>query len=287
MKFFGNGGPRLAVGLMEKAYGGPPGFMDGRLAPGETVVAEMAASCKRRLVGHQKFSPPYLAVRPVAGSVHGQADDPSGEPIFGHTADNVGMVVLDGDDSHPFQPARILRGIVARMKVAGNQNGLPFRKLSHETERFLKEIASLRCIEVADMRAQKGFVIADNADRCFHLTAQGQGIRQGCCQLQRSGNEAAGSSQKPDPVFDDHGNGIVATDQDIAVVRQKSVSDARKTGDGLAITDADGFVRLVGARHDQRPEVAAVGCLRLKEEVMERGIREYDAHVGYARGHGR
>jgi hypothetical protein len=75
-----------------------------------------------------------------------------------------------------------------------------------------------------------------------------------------------------------HGYGVVAANQNVTIVNEKSISDSHKSDDGFIVVYAYGFIRLIGTGHNEGRK------LIFHNQVMQRGIRKHDTQVGRTGG---
>ena len=66
--------------------------------PEAVRLPEMTQALEILQIPGQDLSAPDGPVRAVTGAVHDQADDRSGQPMFGHDRGHVSVVVLDGSE---------------------------------------------------------------------------------------------------------------------------------------------------------------------------------------------
>ena len=60
------------------------------------------------------------------------------------------------------------------MKIVSDDSGLDFQDVLEMGDGFLKEIVAFQIFEIADVLAEEGFVVADDANGVFQFTANGE-----------------------------------------------------------------------------------------------------------------
>ena len=108
---------------VEHGDGDAPAFAGGFVAAGLLEGGDGAEALKACVVAFEDFAAPDGAVGAVSRTVHGDADDGLVAVVFGHTAENVGVVVLEGQQREAEFPGGGVR-VVARVEVAGHEGGL-------------------------------------------------------------------------------------------------------------------------------------------------------------------
>src|SRR5664280_2957272 len=105
------------------------------------------------------------------------------------------------------------------------------------------------------------------------MGAQGQDGRKGPVQKNRPGNETTGAPEDLGNTGGNYGYGIVAAYQNVPVMNKESVRNAFQAADGLAVFYAYGFIRLIGAGHNEGRK------LIFHDQVMQRGIGKHDPQI--------
>ena len=79
-------------------------------------------------------------------------------------------------------------------------------------------------------------------------------------------------------------DGVVARDQDRAVVHQPAIREMRKPFERIVVGEADRFTGQVAGGHHQYGRARLVAG-QAEEQRVQRRVRKHDAEVGIVRGH--
>jgi hypothetical protein len=105
---------------------------------------------------------------------------------------------------------------------------------------------------VADVLADKGVIIAGQAEGVFLLGTACQYLPAFIVQVDGIGGITAGTPDKLRDVSDDHGNAVIVTCIDITVMHDKVVGDITESFYCFIVFAGDGFLAEVTAGHNKR-----------------------------------
>jgi len=156
----------------------------------------MGRALKPAGVRRQDFAAPHRAVGTVAGAVAGYPDHRSLQLVLGHTAHDVGVVVLDPDLGEVCLLIGPAGAEVIRVEVAGDDFRPHSEDALHVLDAFLEELVGGQVLQVADVLADEGLVALGETHRALELSPAGQDRRQRLPEEDRHGNEAAERRRK-------------------------------------------------------------------------------------------
>jgi len=136
----------------------------------------MRAALESGKIRDQKFAAPDLAVRAVSGSVECHADRLALDPVFGHAARDMRVMVLDADLPAISHLQRELGAQVLRMQIVSHGGGRNAEELLHAVQRFAVEDQRFVVFEIADVLAQESVMILGEAERVLELGAASQNL---------------------------------------------------------------------------------------------------------------
>ena len=231
------------------------GVHNGLLPAGHADVLDVIPALVAAQIGHQELPAPDGAVLPVTRAVHAHAEHRSLAAVLRKTGGDVGVMVLDLDQLDPPRGAQLSRkggGGVVRMHVADHDLRLDPQQAAELLE-ALREIRPVVCIaHVADVLRQEHAPPARHGERVVKHRAGREHRRPGAAQehgLRHVAPRAAHGQQLPVESCHDR---IVAAVLYRPVVRQHPVHHVRQLTQHGFLSDRDGFLGAVAARHDKR-----------------------------------
>src|SRR5262249_31316336 len=119
-------------------------------------VIEMSKPLKCGQPRDEHFSSPDAAIGAISRAVKREPDDWSGEPMLGHAASNVGVMMLYPDERQSAHCRPILRPgcrQVSGMQIVYDGSGLDLEGAHQVIERVLEELEAGQVFEVAEVLA--------------------------------------------------------------------------------------------------------------------------------------
>ena len=194
--------------------------------------------------------------------------------------------MLHGDAGQVGQVGQLGQNGVRDLSEVGVQVvGDPFRSHPEQVEEAADalhlEVPHPRVRHFPDVLAEKGFVARQQAERIFHVAAQGQHGR-GDFMGQRDGfgGIAAGATDEQGRVARDQDHAVVVAVVDGAIVEEEGVGQRTQVGPGVVIGAGDGLIPAVAAGHHQRAVQVP------QQQVVQGRVGQHDAHRVQARGDG-
>src|SRR5512139_2024045 len=147
-------------------------MLRGCIAAGQGHVIEMSRALKTVIIGNEKFAAPDRTVEAVACAIKGHADDGllAAQAMLRQARGNVSVMMLHPDrlQSFPFGALqRIARRQVVRMQIEGNDFRPDAEQALEVRDAGLERAQGLVVFHVADMMAEKGVMLAREAEGVF------------------------------------------------------------------------------------------------------------------------
>src|SRR4030043_152231 len=153
----------LSQSLEKITCGGPVWFFYGGGSAGQGQVLKMPHSLETLVISDQKFASPDAPVAAVSRAVQSHADDRRIDCVVRHTANDVGVMMLNRDELKMAELAAqfksIFSGKVFWMQVIGNGFRLYTEKLFIQRQCILEMFQCFQIFHVADVLADECIVV--------------------------------------------------------------------------------------------------------------------------------
>ncbi|KAF5054784.1 hypothetical protein DSECCO2_384550 [anaerobic digester metagenome] len=132
-------------------------------------------------------------------------------------------------------------------------------------------------LEVADVLRDEGLLALRQAEGVLEQGARAEDDGPVLGQVHGRRGEAARPADELGRVAHGADHGVVAADEDVAVVQEEGVGDGPEPAQGLAVAQADGLGAHVARGHDQGRRPGRRCGQLLEEHVVQRRVGQHDA----------
>ena len=278
-------GRRLAPVLLQavdEADGNAPSFPGCRITAPLPEWRNGRAAAKFMAVTEKYLPSPYGAIGSVSGSVKGYTENRRLPVIFSHTGQDMGKMMLDGNDGQPHFLSYCCR-IIPGMKITGHTGRLYPEKCFHPGNSIAQGLYGPDISHIPDIRRQIIEPVPGEAETVFQFSSQCQDSPLFPSIEKRQRGIAAGTAYHIGTATVPVHNRIISPQTDPPVMAENGITHALQFLPCLFLVVAYGSSRCIGTGHDQRfrhLQSVVVG----KEEQMKRRIREHNAQKGILRG---
>src|SRR5271165_6345554 len=164
------------------------------------------------------------------------------------------------------------------MQIVGNGDWCYLQDALQMLDGLFEKAIALRILEIPYMLREKGVPAVGQADGVLQFTTNGQHRWHILAQENRNRHKPARAPQLSRPPAGDPRHGVVAAQQNVAVVKEEAVGQLAQPANCLIIGNAYRLLAQVGTSHDQRCEATSS-----KKQMMERRVWKEHAKVAVER----
>ncbi len=221
----------------ERRRGHAPWLARRAVAAGQCQRPQPAGARERPAVDQQQLAAPRGSIGAQAHAIQRQPQHRRLDAMLGQHCRHVRMVVLDRTQRHARRPAKFTgeaRAVELRMQVVRDDGRSHVDDRHQVGGRAFQRHAGGRIVEVADVLRDEGLVVAGDADRVLEIAAQRQYRRSGARQPDRPRRVSASAAHELEPrprrirIVERAHDAVVAADDDVAVVDEEGIGDARQ-----------------------------------------------------------
>ena len=244
----------------------------------------MAEALPCRPLKKYQLAAPGAAILPHPVSVERDAKDRLAYPVFSRNRRNMCDMMLDANERE-VGFFRVARREEIRMQIAGGCFRRDVEDRGEVTDRLLEKAIALGVVEVADMLRDEGLPSACHRHSRLEMPADRDDAWAVRTKIDGFGHESARAPQERRRMVDHRHHGIIRARDDGAIMPDDEIGDALQTALRVGVVNDQRFAARIGAGRDKNEilrRLAPVVVLRrarrhVKEQMMQRSIREHDA----------